>query len=303
MRTKLIWLSGAGVAVLGLAISLAVRSVDQGGTGGRSSDLVGAGDDAAVGKLPGSARNRPHGLMNAAHAPKVRKVALNPDDFTELDWSVDELDGFLKTKSSQITGKEMVSLLVYLLPAPIGAEDSPSRLKPGSIQLRDQVRLCMKYLNTQDQRSLFFLLFSRYSKTSSGLDEYRRDAVEQMPPGWVRAGEMAGYYCHKYTDLSSIREMLASDELPNLIGREGAPLAASDSDYTGAVNGVQSSLTNILERGDATAQEIVDALTASKLDETSKLRIIQSIKRRGAEVEILRNEAKANKGNKANEGK
>lgn len=288
MKTKPIRLVAVGWVVLVLAITLVFQFANRDVEVARQSKVLGLRGDAAVADVPPAVRDGKRMRVDSVRESKVRKVVYNPGALKELDWSVGDLDRFLKERSTQLSGREMVSLLSSILPDPAGAEAMPNRLLPGSVTLKDQMRLCMKYLKPEDQRSLFSLFWFKYGKGDS-LDEYRRDVLEQMPLGDVRTQAMAEYYFAVYKNYSSIKDLLASDEFTKMKARESASKSGQVSDYVGATRGVEGILRNVLERGEASTENIVAVLQASNLDELTKMKMIQVIEKRGAELEILQN--------------
>ncbi len=287
MEVRSIRLVAVGWVILILAILLVFQLADRNVKVGRHSEMPESRDgvvvsDVSTGDLDGECRR-----VGSAQKSKARKVVYNPGAFKALDWSIDELDGFLKETSAQLSSREMVSLLSGILPDPAGAKALANRLKPGSVPLKEQMRLCMKYLKPADQPILFSSFWFKYGKGDS-LDEYRRDVLEQMPLGDVRTQAMAEYYFAVYENYSSVEELLASDELAKMRAKESASKVGQSSDYVGAVRGVEGILMSILERGEASKEDIVGILQSSVLDEQNKAKMIQAIEKRGAEVEILR---------------
>jgi len=289
MRTKSFFYSAIGIAVLFLAVLLILRSPNGDKPVNKSSKLNRSKIDAALPLQVGQVHHYTQEEPNRENVIKKRKVELRWNDFTPLDWSVDELDDFLNSRSKEISGRQMVSLMGTIFPDPEGSEPRGQRLKPGSIPLREQMRLCMKYLKPEDQHAAFSMFWNRF-RDSDSLHEYRSEVLEQMPLGYVRRDAMSAYYANLYKDYSSVKELLASDEFLELKSREVETRVGSCSDYAGAANGVEGSLRNILERGDASAEDIVATVKASNLDEKRKLEMIRTIEKRGAELEIMRNQ-------------
>ena len=186
----------------------------------------------------------------------------------------------------------MVSILSGLLPDPKGAEPRVNRLMPGSIPLRTQMQLCMKYVGTADQPLIFSLFWSKY-RDSNYLDEYLTAVVEQMPNGYVRARAMSDYYGNLCKDFQAITRLLNSDAFPNLKAMEGSK-PDPNSDYAGAANGVKASIIDLIERGVATGDDVVAIVESSRLGEATKAEMIRSIKKRSAEVNYLRGRAERN---------
>ena len=271
------------------------RSVDE-----RENDAVSSNSKRVKDVVPGEVLNGSKHVAKdipplPANTPKTRKVDLSRwNEYKPLDWSVGELDEFLKTKSTELTSREMASLMGFLFPNPKGGEECPNMLKAGSIPLREQMRLCEKYLKPEDQQVVQAGIWAKY-RSSNALEEYRQDVLEQMKPGQLRTSAFGAYYAKVYNDYPSIKKLLISDEISNLGARGNETQSGRYTDYSGAIAAVKGVLRDALEKGDASADEIVATLKASKLTESGKAEVIRSIQKRDAELVILRNNPESNK--------
>lgn len=219
---------------------------------------------------------------------KPKKVEWNWNDFKPLDWTLDELDDFLKSKSTELTSPEMATLMIFIFPEPNGTPDSSNRLKAGSIPLKEQMRLCMKYVKPEDQPTVFAGFWATY-RNSNALEDYRRDVLEQIPIGDSRTRAITDYYANRFRDYSDIKNFLASEELTDLMPRNPETRIDSTlSDYTGVVYAIGGTLRALLEQENASAEEIIATLKASRLDEKNRIRLIQSIETRSKEIESMR---------------
>lgn len=286
-KSKRIVLTGVGLIVA--AGLMAVRLVwvpDPGGGASESPSWEGgvAGSGGDVAGSPRSERRDVDGKRGRAKALEVDWGAYQP-----LDWSVEELDEYLAKEAKTLSGREMAIAMTYLFPYPEGGEDRPNRLRAGSIPLNQQMRLCEKYLEPEHRQVAYAGIWALY-RSSGALDEYRRGFLEQLPADSFRRARFGDYFQFRHADYESLAEFLVSNDLATL--REGEVAV----DYLGATDAVEWKLRETLESGAVSLAEIVGNLRSSVLDVASQNRIIASLEKRAADIEIMRCEEETQDG-------
>jgi hypothetical protein len=289
-KTAIFWLVGVGCLLLAALFGIRTACCSK-----RPTKLASLQLDLAIPRgvrlSQESLDLSPHGA--ATDIVKRRKVDLKEGDLNPLDWSVEELDEFLKTKASELNSRDLAKLMDCLFPDPAGGKNRPHQLKAGSIPLVDQMRLCEVYLDAKDHQIVTSGIWARYRSTEM-VDEYRRVVIGRMLNGPERALAISDYYSYSCDDYSAIKELLTSDELLELRAGDTAVGGGFFSDYASATGVIEEKLQSLLEQGEVSIEDIVANLNASNLDEAKKLQIIRAIKKRGAEVERLLQQAAGN---------
>jgi hypothetical protein len=216
----------------------------------------------------------------------IDKAAVQP-----LDWSVEELDDYLATQVGILSGEKLARAMYNLFPYPEGGENHPNRLRAGSIPLDQQIRLYEKHLEIEHRQIAYASIWANY-RSRGMLEEYRHEFLENLSADALRRNKFGEYFRFRHADYESLAEFLGSDDLATL--RDGEVKV----DYLGATDAVNSLLRRTLESGTVSLAEIVSNLRSSALDVGSQNRIIVSLEKRAAEIEILLGEEEARGGSR-----
>ena len=197
-------------------------------------------------------RRRP----SSSQSPKQREPIW--EDFKPIEWTTEQLDSYLLSKSKELTNSQLEALITAIFPEPNGSAPRPNVLVPGSISLNDQLILCKKHLASDEFPAAIAGIWAKYKKTES-IGQFRREIIDRLESGSFRT-EMMGNYCSYLTrDLSKFTNFLNSAEIEEI-------LDGPSCDQTGFTKGLRSSISRMIVEDVESHDSIVTTINQSSLN-------------------------------------
>ena len=199
-------------------------------------------------------------------------------------WGTNEVEGYLKKVAPKLTDSGLARVLRSLLPGPEGY-DKPGALGLGSISLADQRMLCEKYIAPAERESVYQSIWHRY-KSPGNIESFRSEILDLLPPSEMRHSLYGMYFKEKTSDFAGVVKFLQSDEFRGL--KESELAQNRWSPFSAAQATVTAAMMNALEEG-VSATDLIEIASNSNLDDQTKRDIVSWMRKRGPELEVMRN--------------